>query len=393
MKKQQDNNFDDIPAFKNYDRMEFREDGFKVLGGSGSDDPNTVNQMKQDLVFGCEEYIVDGVNTYHEWFSEIVSLLGCFYYVLSLEDLMTIFNSRKGYHLDYTGIRQAVGEHLLFTMAGVLERIDEGGLEDLAEQAGYDGIDSVDDIDDLMDSVVPYVPLRSKKSGKEYIVCTDVERMDDTDEAEEILDDYIKIKDIKPLYIPTPDEAKDVWDNYIPLHSSHVQKAVKAFKDSFKVSNDTALRIVGDTWTSFARNSTPTDALEWIPGDYEEVKVRGLDDMQKLSGIVMELYNHTNMMANNGWSPAELHEKMRREKGRGKIADGMTSIVPMSSMAAEGLRKAGIPNVDYNATGRDVMTFTMQGDQIVSRGSRKVYPNDPCPCGSGKKYKKCCGKR
>lgn len=24
---------------------------------------------------------------------------------------------------------------------------------------------------------------------------------------------------------------------------------------------------------------------------------------------------------------------------------------------------------------------------------KKVYPNDPCPCGSGMKYKKCCGKR
>ena len=23
----------------------------------------------------------------------------------------------------------------------------------------------------------------------------------------------------------------------------------------------------------------------------------------------------------------------------------------------------------------------------------KIYPNDPCPCGSGKKYKKCCGKK
>ena len=23
---------------------------------------------------------------------------------------------------------------------------------------------------------------------------------------------------------------------------------------------------------------------------------------------------------------------------------------------------------------------------------KKVYPNDPCPCGSGKKYKTCCGK-
>lgn len=28
---------------------------------------------------------------------------------------------------------------------------------------------------------------------------------------------------------------------------------------------------------------------------------------------------------------------------------------------------------------------------VVNEGA-KIYPNDPCPCGSGKKYKKCCGK-
>ena len=28
----------------------------------------------------------------------------------------------------------------------------------------------------------------------------------------------------------------------------------------------------------------------------------------------------------------------------------------------------------------------------VKREGKKVYPNDPCPCGSGKKYTKCCGK-
>jgi len=27
----------------------------------------------------------------------------------------------------------------------------------------------------------------------------------------------------------------------------------------------------------------------------------------------------------------------------------------------------------------------------IVKGDR-IYPNDPCPCGSGKKYKKCCGK-
>ena len=27
------------------------------------------------------------------------------------------------------------------------------------------------------------------------------------------------------------------------------------------------------------------------------------------------------------------------------------------------------------------------------RLEKKVYPNDPCPCGSGKKYKQCCGRK
>lgn len=29
----------------------------------------------------------------------------------------------------------------------------------------------------------------------------------------------------------------------------------------------------------------------------------------------------------------------------------------------------------------------------VQRKEKKIYPNDPCPCGSGKKYKQCCGRK
>lgn len=31
--------------------------------------------------------------------------------------------------------------------------------------------------------------------------------------------------------------------------------------------------------------------------------------------------------------------------------------------------------------------------EITEKGKKKIYPNDLCPCGSGKKYKKCCGKK
>ena len=47
------------------------------------------------------------------------------------------------------------------------------------------------------------------------------------------------------------------------------------------------------------------------------------------------------------------------------------------------------PAVEHMATNRD--------DSLAKapkkRTDKKVYPNDPCPCGSGKKYKQCCGRK
>ena len=36
--------------------------------------------------------------------------------------------------------------------------------------------------------------------------------------------------------------------------------------------------------------------------------------------------------------------------------------------------------------------YKEQKSSMTVRKEAKVYPNDPCPCGSGKKYKNCCGK-
>ena len=43
------------------------------------------------------------------------------------------------------------------------------------------------------------------------------------------------------------------------------------------------------------------------------------------------------------------------------------------------------------------VTGTNKDDTAVNapkkRAEQKIYPNDPCPCGSGKKYKQCCGRK
>lgn len=57
--------------------------------------------------------------------------------------------------------------------------------------------------------------------------------------------------------------------------------------------------------------------------------------------------------------------------------------------------KYGIPVM---STMGDMSLFGMPGlsekekKQEPIKKDKKIYPNDPCPCGSGKKYKKCCGR-
>ena len=96
-------------------------------------------------------------------------------------------------------------------------------------------------------------------------------------------------------------------------------------------------------------------------------------------------YNNTRLSRHRGHTPIEMREQM--------IKNGKTmwppTIVPGSTHAANMLKGVSTElsamgfNLDLNSNAT-----------IVNEGkvTKKVYPNDPCPCGSGKKFKKCCGR-
>lgn len=105
--------------------------------------------------------------------------------------------------------------------------------------------------------------------------------------------------------------------------------------------------------------------------------------------------NNTRLWTNHGYTPAELaqlHPPMQ--------AGQKPTIVPMSSMAAQMLsegrgqiEKMGL-RLDLDKAADEVSVFSMPeglGGPVQST-VKKIYPNDPCPCGSGRKYKKCCGR-
>ena len=49
-------------------------------------------------------------------------------------------------------------------------------------------------------------------------------------------------------------------------------------------------------------------------------------------------------------------------------------------------------NLERKQIVKKVITNESKETKRVTKKSTKVGRNDPCPCGSGKKYKNCCGK-
>ena len=46
----------------------------------------------------------------------------------------------------------------------------------------------------------------------------------------------------------------------------------------------------------------------------------------------------------------------------------------------------------FTPEAKDALYKEQRRSTTIVRDGKKVGRNDPCPCGSGKKYKKCCGK-
>ena len=70
-----------------------------------------------------------------------------------------------------------------------------------------------------------------------------------------------------------------------------------------------------------------------------------------------------------------------------EVASAMTRV--KKSGFEKSFKAVGITEEDI----RDLLTEIQSSKETpFKRESTKVGRNDPCPCGSGKKYKKCCGR-
>lgn len=188
----------------------------------------------------------------------------------------------------------------------------------------------------------------------------------------------IKDQGPRPFYIPNRSEIKELSETGM-IANSFYKKLRKKFPEIKKI------------WDGFYNGDDMNDVIEKaITGITSErhdgTPVVDMEAFNEISRLIAECYNHTNLRENRGWEPMKLQEALGGFRKP-------NFIVPMSNQAAEMMREA---ESGINAMGVMVDYDSGFGSFTTTENGRvkkiKVGRNDPCPCGSGKKYKKCHGR-
>ena len=107
-----------------------------------------------------------------------------------------------------------------------------------------------------------------------------------------------------------------------------------------------------------------------------DTKVLSMQELQEVVGIAVNYCNDCPRWFLKGHSSTEASALL----GRGESVKTPPRIVAGPTMKAAGMDIT--PKMQTMVDGMFYDTFS----------GTKIGRNDPCPCGSGKKYKKCCGR-
>lgn len=190
--------------------------------------------------------------------------------------------------------------------------------------------------DIYIDVETPTPPLKREVIA-EYLYA-----VDDFESYEELKD---KQED-KPFYIPEKEEILKYKDEYYFEETKEYQALSSLLKDEIKMNR--ADDVLSDLICNARLEYVDTDKIMWT---VERLAGRdafhSTEEIKKFFRCYANMYNHLRLMSNRGYTPAEMRERI----------------------------------------GGPLLTFRM-----VDADREKPGRNDPCPCGSGKKYKHCCGR-
>ncbi|SCY14457.1 SEC-C motif-containing protein [Butyrivibrio sp. INlla14] len=196
----------------------------------------------------------------------------------------------------------------------------------------------------------------------------------------------------KDYYIPTIDEIEEFYENLALISGKPYQDMLGFLQREFGMTYYDAEDILLEQWDDISSGGDPHESMQNFWNNFQ---FRDDKQIHRIVELYNNLSNNTRMKSNRGFTPNEMARMMPYKPGQPlTIVLGSSKAAEMLAKAAPEMRKMGM-SVDFESNADTLPVISMPygptGEQVVSQ--KKIYPNDQCPCGSGKKYKKCCGRK
>ena len=206
-------------------------------------------------------------------------------------------------------------------------------------------------------------------------------------------DDYYiylqeKVQKDKPFYIPSRREIEEHWDKGCAFSSSSYQSMYRFLRKTFGCSDKVAELKLMEFYNAINFGERLQEVLDRLQDDSingeDGFVFNSQDEFAEFARLYMNMNNHSHIMVNRGYTANDLFNAMGGFRG---LPKDMT-IAPGSPEAADMLNEVG---GELEKRGIKLDEERMKAELAGERRS-KIGRNEPCPCGSGKKYKNCCGK-
>lgn len=195
----------------------------------------------------------------------------------------------------------------------------------------------------------------------------------------------------KPLKILPKKELLKYKEEMYIADTPYVRAMMNFLCTRLQLSAQRAEDIISDFILIITCDDRPFDAVSKM---LDRVKIKMTESqLEDFIKLFTDLSNNTRLPQNRGFTPLELSANRGDQKVINSISFGpnITAALKSGEVDIEEYRK-GILMSELSEKVK--MDMLRQLSQIEGKNTtqKKVGRNDPCPCGSGKKYKKCCGK-
>lgn len=195
----------------------------------------------------------------------------------------------------------------------------------------------------------------------------------------------------KPLKILPKQELLKYKDDMYIADTPYVRAMTNFLCSRLKLSAQRTDDIISDLILIITCDDRPFDALSEMLDRKEIMMTKS--QLKNFIKLFTDLSNNTRLPQNKGFTPLELSANRGDQKVIDSISFGSNITAALKSGEAD-IQEYRKEILMSELPEKVKMDMLRQLSQIEGKNTtqKKVGRNDPCPCGSGKKYKKCCGK-